>query len=159
MDYLGKTVLLKFWYRGCKPCEAEMHDVSQLQKDYLDRGLVVIYVCNLSVEDAARYFEARKMDGNTIEGIKTTVGEDSLIPPYQCFVGPMSIIIDPQGYIRNGWLKQASYQKFEECILPFLPKVQNNWTPGIILAISGFIILIVVLLKKGFNYMKHNNMI
>lgn len=149
-DYLGKTVLLKFWGRGCKSCEVEMHDVNQLQKDYSDRGLVVIYVCNLPVEDAARFFEARKMDGNTIEGIKATVDEDSLIPPYQCLVSPMSIIIDPQGYIRNGWLKQASYQKFEECVLPFLAKEQKNWTLGIILAVAGFIILIVVFLKKMF---------
>ncbi len=149
-DYLGKTVLRKFWGRGCKSCEVEMHDVNQLQKDYSDRGLVVIYVCNLPVEDAARFFEARKMDGNTIEGIKATVDEDSLIPPYQCLVSPMSIIIDPQGYIRNGWLKQASYQKFEECVLPFLAKEQKNWTLGIILAVAGFIILIVVFLKKMF---------
>lgn len=154
-DYLGKTILLKFWYRGCKSCEVEMHDVSQLQKDYSDRGLVVIYVCNLTADDANSFFEARKMDGNKIEGTKVTVDEDSLIPPYQCFVGPMSMIIDPKGYIRNGWLKQASYQKFEECVLPFLTKTQNNWTLGIILTVAGFIVLIVVFfIKKCFNYIK-----
>jgi hypothetical protein len=90
------------------------------------------------------------MDGNTIVGIRATVDEDSLIPPYQCFASPMSIIIDPQGFIRNGWLKQASYQKFEECILPFLTIAPPNWTLGIILAVSAFIILIVVFLKKMF---------
>jgi peroxiredoxin len=149
-DYLGKTILLKFWNRGCKPCEVEMHDISQLQKDYSERGLVVIYVCNLTAEDADRFFEARKMDGNTIEGIKAAVDDDSLIPPYQCLVAPMSIIIDPQGYIRNSWLKQSSYQKFEESILPFLTKAPKSCMLGIILAVVGVTALIVVFLKKVF---------
>src|SRR6266478_2095480 len=33
-DYLGKTLLLKFWYRGCHSCVEDMHVVSKLQDDY-----------------------------------------------------------------------------------------------------------------------------
>src|ERR1041384_546719 len=154
-DYLGKTVLLKFWYKGCRGCEEDMRVVSKLQDEYADHGLVVIYVdCNGSIEDAARYFDARKADGNPFQGVKVLVDRDSLMAPYQGIFAPMTIVIDRDGIIRDGWLKPANYDKFESSILPFVPKAPVKWNR--IIAIT----LVMVVLLPFFIYrVRHWNVV
>lgn len=144
-DYLGRTLLLKFGFRGCKGCEEDMRVVSKLQDDYDDRGFVAIYICVGSMEDANRYFDARMLDGNPIHGVKVLVDRDSLLPPFQAFVAPMTIVVDRGGVIRGGWLKPANYEKFESSVLPFLPQAPVKWQRAVILVLvtTGLLMLFI----------------
>jgi peroxiredoxin len=41
-DYKGKLILLDFWYCACKPCIKASFALDKLQKEYRERGLVVL---------------------------------------------------------------------------------------------------------------------
>src|SRR6267143_2740918 len=140
-DYLGKTVLIKFGYRGCRGCEEDMRVVSKLQDDYTDQGLVAIYICGGSAEDANRYFDARMEDGNPIHGVKALIDRDSLIAPYQGIVAPMTIVVDSMGVIRDGWLKPAKYEKFESSVVPFLAQAPVKWQRLVIYVLVAVVVL------------------
>jgi len=41
-DYKGKLVLLDFWYAACKPCIKASYELDKLQKEFSNRGLVIL---------------------------------------------------------------------------------------------------------------------
>ena len=41
-DFKGKLLLLDFWYCACKPCIKASYDLDKLQKEFQERGLVVL---------------------------------------------------------------------------------------------------------------------
>lgn len=43
-DWHGKVILLNFWATWCGPCQAEVPDLIQYQREYADQGLQVIGV-------------------------------------------------------------------------------------------------------------------
>ncbi|CAN5451986.1 TlpA disulfide reductase family protein [soil metagenome] len=49
-DYVGKVVVLNFWYAGCPPCRLEAKDLEKLNQKYSAAGVVFLGV---NVEDTA----------------------------------------------------------------------------------------------------------
>jgi peroxiredoxin len=41
-DYRGKVVILDFWATWCPPCIKEIPDFVELQKEYGDKGLIIL---------------------------------------------------------------------------------------------------------------------
>ncbi|NDF12650.1 MAG: TlpA family protein disulfide reductase [Proteobacteria bacterium] len=66
-DFKGKVVLLNFWATWCNPCVKEMPDLDKLQKDYANRGLVVITASQdmqgMSIVDG--FFSTHKLNNLT----------------------------------------------------------------------------------------------
>jgi thiol-disulfide isomerase/thioredoxin len=64
-DLRGKVVLVNFWATWCGPCRHELPMLSAMQKQYADRGLVVVY---LSLEERAivePFLRAHPLNGTT----------------------------------------------------------------------------------------------
>jgi hypothetical protein len=126
-----------------------MRVVSKLQDDYVDQRLVVIYVDGRDKkEEEARYFDARRLDGNPFNGVKALANSDSLITPFQCDVAPMTIVIDSSGTIRDGWLKHASYEKFESSILPLVPKAPVKLERVVLISLAIVVLLLYFTYKS-----------
>jgi thiol-disulfide isomerase/thioredoxin len=61
-DFKGKAVLLNFWATWCGPCIMEMPGLVALQRQYKDKGLVVIPVSeDDSPNDALQYFQQNQI--------------------------------------------------------------------------------------------------
>lgn len=43
-DYLGKVLVVNFWYAGCGPCQREAPALEKLAKQYADRGVQFVGV-------------------------------------------------------------------------------------------------------------------
>src|ERR1051325_6762894 len=53
-QWRGKLVVVNFWATWCPPCREEMPELSQLQDQYRERGLVVL---GISTDDIAKMRE------------------------------------------------------------------------------------------------------
>lgn len=115
----GKVVLLNLWATWCAPCLEEMPELSRLQADYGERGLVVL---TLSDEDPATLESFRQETG--VATLMATVQhrEDAMPPAVQqgFMVRPTTYVIDPTGVVRQQFVGAQSYAFFEQAILPYL---------------------------------------
>jgi thiol-disulfide isomerase/thioredoxin len=59
----GHVVLLNFWATWCAPCRREMPMLSKLQREYSNRGLVVLYVSLEDPEVLTPFLAQNRFDG------------------------------------------------------------------------------------------------
>jgi thiol-disulfide isomerase/thioredoxin len=92
-DLRGQVVLLNLWATWCPPCRAEMPALSDLQRDYAGKGLVVLA---LSDEDPATVHDYLQQHGyrffaGTWSGSHTILGSIN--------TRPASILINREGKV------------------------------------------------------------
>ena len=116
--YQGKVVLVNFWATWCPPCLEEMPELSRLQEEYRDEGLVV-----LTISDEAR----EKLRAYDLEPPLQTVSgylpaSTALSPPFNRMrVGrPISFIVDRKGILRRVVRGARDYAFFEQAVAPHM---------------------------------------
>ncbi|HSS99376.1 MAG TPA: redoxin domain-containing protein [Terriglobales bacterium] len=104
-DFKGKVVLLDFWATWCTPCRSEMPTIELLNRQFKDKGLVV-----LGIDDEDAPTQKDYMD-------KSGFSFASLVEPRkqvtnQFHVGgiPTTVLIDQQGTIRAFDLGESSFE-------------------------------------------------
>lgn len=114
-DFAGKVVILDFWATWCGPCRMEIPGFIELQKQYADKGLVVIGVSlDQDGASAVKPF-AEKMGIN----YPIVLGDETIVSAFGGIEGiPTTFIIDRTGNIVRKHVGYASKAEFEADIKP-----------------------------------------
>ena len=101
-DYRGKVVVLDFWNRGCGWCIRAMPQIKKLADDFRDREVAILGVNNDKDERDARFvIDGMKLNYETLKELQ---GEEPIFTKYRLVTWPSTIIIDPQGTVRQVYL-------------------------------------------------------
>ena len=108
-DFRGKVVVLNFWAAWCPPCLREIPGFIELQKKYLDRGLVIVAV---SLDDDPGLAKS------TVERLKVTYpvvfGTPGVAASYgQITALPSTFVINKEGKItalHEGFAKASAIE-------------------------------------------------
>jgi peroxiredoxin len=101
-DYLGKVVVLNFWYASCPPCRLESKDLEALNQKYAPTGVVFLGINKDDTAATARSFE--KSHGVTYPSIlDVDTGAVSLAFTTAHAISPIAVpttlIIDAKGRV------------------------------------------------------------
>jgi thiol-disulfide isomerase/thioredoxin len=90
----GKVVLLNFWGIWCKSCRLEIPHLSALDREWRDKGLVVLGAdYGDAAEDLAPFAKELEMS-------YAVLVDDGLADEYEVLVYPTSVVIDRRGRTR-----------------------------------------------------------
>jgi len=116
-DFKGKVVILNFWATWCPPCRQEIPDFVALQKQYADKGLVIVGV---SLDDGGAAVVkpfVKKMGIN----YPIVMGDQKTAAAYGGIqVVPTTFVIDKNGKIAAQHEGGADRATFEGEIKPLL---------------------------------------
>ena len=103
-DLRGKVVLLDFWASWCFPCRVERPKIEELQKEWADKGLVIVGISADKTEEALRrYLEKEPTPWKQIyEG---DLKDGTVLFQYGVSSFPTVILIDREGVIRGVGLR------------------------------------------------------
>ena len=91
----GKVVLLQFWATWCQYCRGEQQIVDNLQKEFADKGLIV-----LAVDVAESKKKVKKYLEENPRVVRIVLTEDTnLAAMYEATRYPIYVVIDRDGYI------------------------------------------------------------
>ncbi len=105
-DYLGKVVVLDFWYVWCKPCIAKFPAIKKMIEGYEDKPFAAIGV---NIDDAARVEQAHNIIADhELTWRQVVEGKGEFIPVYQIYGRlperamsfPIYVAIDERGVTR-----------------------------------------------------------
>ena len=93
----GKVVLLEFWTTWCKYCVAEADYVDKLDKEYRDKGLMVLAI-NVGEPKklVKKYLEAHPRSCRIV-----LMEDTNLAAMYEATVYPIYVVIDKDGNISD----------------------------------------------------------
>jgi thiol-disulfide isomerase/thioredoxin len=116
-DFAGKVVILDFWATWCGPCRMEIPGFIELQKQYADKGLVVIGV-SLDQDGASTVKPLiEKMGLN----YPIVLGDEAVVSAFGGIEGiPTTFIVDRAGNIVRKHVGYAPKAEFETDIKPLL---------------------------------------
>lgn len=116
-DFDGKVVILDFWATWCPPCKAEIPGFVELQKQYGDKGLVVIGVSLDEQGPAVVKPFMKQFEMN----YPVVMGDAKIVQDFGGIEGlPTTFIIDRTGNIVASHVGYAAKEAFEKEITPLL---------------------------------------
>jgi peroxiredoxin len=123
-DFDGKVLIVDFWATWCPPCRKEVPGFIQLQKQYADKGLVVLgFSMDKDPQTHDRWIKEQGLNylsiyANTDEG-------RAVVDQFQKVIGeisgiPTTLVIDRKGQIVFTHVGYASPEDFEKVFKPLL---------------------------------------
>jgi thiol-disulfide isomerase/thioredoxin len=115
-DFDGRVVILDFWATWCAPCKAEIPGFIELQREYGNRGLVVVGV-SLDEEGPAK---VRQFMTHFGMNYPVVLGDAELMKDFGGTAIPTTVIIDRSGNIVARHVGFVPKETFEKEIKPLL---------------------------------------
>ena len=100
-DFKGKVILLNFWASWCTGCKAEMPEFIKLQKEYKDKGFLIVAVnVDRSPEKAKKFLkELENLTGERVNFLILYDGKKKVIKLYRPIGMPSSYLISKDGTV------------------------------------------------------------
>ncbi len=116
-DYYGKTVVLNFWATWCPPCRHELPGFIEIQKEYKDKGLVIL---GISI-DSAGINKIKSFVKKIGINYPVLISDQKTVSAYGGIRGiPTTFIINSKGYITAKHVGYLSKKDLENAIKPLL---------------------------------------
>jgi peroxiredoxin len=123
-DYDGKVLIVDFWATWCPPCRKEVPGFIRLQKEYGDRGLVILgFSTDKDPETHDRWVKEQGLNYLSIY-VNTDEGKE-VFDQFQKVIGeissiPTTLVIDRKGQIVYRHVGYGSPEDFEKVFKPLL---------------------------------------
>jgi thiol-disulfide isomerase/thioredoxin len=116
-SFKGKVILINFWATWCPPCEVEIPDLVELQKEYA--GDIVIL--GVSIDDTAEMLKPFASDRQMNYPVLLGLGQEDMQNAYGPMYGlPVSVFINRAGVIARRHTGILSKDQFEREIKALL---------------------------------------
>lgn len=116
-DFAGKVVILDFWATWCPPCRAEIPHFVELQREYGEKGLMIVGV-SLDEKGPA---VVKPFAGKFGINYPLVMGDQRIVEAFGGIEGiPTTFVIDRQGNIVKRHVGYGSKAEFESAIKPLL---------------------------------------
>lgn len=116
-DFAGKVVIIDFWATWCGPCRMEIPGFIELQKQYADKGLVVVGV---SLDQDGESVVKSFMEKTGIN-YPVVLGDEKIVSAFGGVEGiPTTFVIDREGKIIRKHVGYTAKAEFEAEIKPLL---------------------------------------
>ena len=116
-DLKGSPVLLRFFLTDCKFCRADTPVFNDFYKKYNKKGLKVLYVDSLGIEEKTVKAFAKEL------GILFPVAQDhggEVTRNYRVRALPQTIVLDPEHKIQAAILGGVSTEELNRLLSPYL---------------------------------------
>src|SRR6185295_4366113 len=123
-DYDKKVVIIDFWATWCPPCRKEIPGFIKLQKEYAEKGLVIVgFSFDKDAETHDKWVKEQGMNYLSIFAMNDA--GKAVIDEFQNLIGeikgiPTTIVINKKGQIVYKHVGYGSPEDFEKVFKPLL---------------------------------------
>jgi len=118
-EWQGKIQVVNFWATWCPPCRKEIPDLIALQRDYADKGIVVIGIAIDDRQAVADYLNETKINYPVLMGTDEGIAFARLLGNSVDAV-PFTVIVGREGQIIYRQPGEFSKEKMLGIIAPLI---------------------------------------
>ncbi len=116
--YIGKPVVLRFFYPNCRYCRADTAVFNQYYREFKDQGLLIVYLDTAARgEDLRQFVDDLKIKFPVISDARKEVADK-----YRVNLVPQTIVLNPQHRIVAAILGGVSREQLDSLLGKFLVK-------------------------------------
>jgi len=118
-QWQGKIVVVNFWATWCPPCREEMPELSRLQDQYRNSGVIVLGIATDDVDKIREFSKEIQVNYPLLAGdmegmnLAASLGNDKGVLPY-------TVIIKTDGTVAKTYFGRVNRALLEQTLLPLI---------------------------------------